>query len=280
MSSLQVANSNVQTLTTSTYEKITDPIEAAQKLGEWICKSGLFGVDRPDQGTILGLQCIVEKLPPLELAKRYHLIQGRLSLRADAMLALYRERGGRVVWLENSDKAARARWIYDGNDIEISYTINDAKAAGLLPPKPGSGWAKFPAAMLVARLTSKAVRLLCPEAVTGVYTPEEVQDFNQTAKTGYNATVSDSGPLEAFEEAKPVEPQTLEVVTDLSLQQKVEDLIDSNNIKLQAMMFLADKKWLGEGQTILDLGSARAAKILSKPDKFVEAVKSFAGVLA
>lgn len=280
MSSLQVANSNVQTLTTSTYEKITDPIEAAQKLGEWICKSGLFGVDRPDQGTILGLQCIVEKLPPLELAKRYHFIQGKLSLRADAMLALYRERGGKVVWLENSDKAARARWIYDGNDIEISYTSDDAKAAGLLPPKPGSGWAKFPAAMLVARLTSKAVRLLCPEAVTGVYTPEEVQDFNQTAKTVYSATVSDSGPLETFEEAKPVEPQTLEVVTDLSLQQKVEDLIDSNNIKLQAMMFLVDKKWLGEGQTILDLGSARAAKILSKPDKFVEAVKSFAGVLA
>lgn len=277
MSSLPVVTSNLQT---STYEKITDPIAAAEKLGEWICKSGLFGVDRPDQGTILGLQCIVEKLPPLELAKRYHFIQGRLSLRADAMLALYRERGGKVIWIETSDKAAKARFIYDGNDIEISYTADDAKAAGLLPAKPGSGWAKFPSAMLVARLTSKAVRMLCPEAVTGVYTPEEVQDFASPAKTVYVANASDSGPLEnvSFETAKPVQ---VELVIDAPKpQDRVVELIDANNLKLQAMMFLADKKWLGEGQGIADLSTTRCEKILEKPEKFIDAVKSFAGSLA
>jgi hypothetical protein len=277
MSSLPVVASNLQT---STYEKITDPIAAAEKLGEWICKSGLFGVDRPDQGTILGLQCIVEKLPPLELAKRYHFIQGRLSLRADAMLALYRERGGKVIWIETSDKAAKARFIYDGNDIEISYTADDAKAAGLLPAKPGSGWAKFPGAMLVARLTSKAVRMLCPEAVTGVYTPEEVQDFASPAKTVYVANASDSGPLEnvSFETAKPVQVEL--VIDSPKPQDRVVELIDANNLKLQAMMFLADKKWLGEGQGIADLSTTRCEKILEKPEKFIDAVKSFAGSLA
>lgn len=278
MSQLPVVHSS-STLATSTYEKINDPIQAAEKLGEWICKSGLFGVDRPDQGTILGLQCIVEKLPPLELAKRYHFIQGKLSLRADAMLALYRERGGKVIWIENSDKAAKARWVYDGNDIEISYTIEDAKAAGLIPAKPGSGWAKFPGAMLVARLTSKAVRLLCPEAVTGVYTPEEVSEFNSPVKTVYTANVSDS-PLESFENAKPVQVEVLPATDDRSLQDKVTDLIELNNVKLQAMLFLVDKKWIGEGQSISDLASTRCEKILENPDRFLNAVRKFAGVLA
>ncbi len=56
--------------------------------------------------------------------------------------------------------AAVALWTYDGNSCEISFTTEDAKLAGLLPAKPGSGWAKDPSAMLRARCISKAVEVI------------------------------------------------------------------------------------------------------------------------
>ena len=62
------------------------------------------------------------------------------------------------------------------------FTAEDAKKAGLLPAKPGSGWAKFPAEMLRARCISKAIRMLVRELLQGVYTPEEVADFAATAQ--------------------------------------------------------------------------------------------------
>lgn len=167
--------------TASSYDRVENPIAAAETLGMWIAKSGMFGAERPEQGHILALQCIVEKMPPLELTKHFHIIGGKLAMRSDAMLAGYRQRGGKVKWLQYDDKAAKAQWLYDGNDITLSYSIDDAKAAGLFPGRAGSGWQKNPADMLRARLISKAIRMLAPEVCTGHYTPEEVEDFNAPA---------------------------------------------------------------------------------------------------
>jgi hypothetical protein len=156
------------------YAALVDSMDALDRLGETIAYSGMFGAKNKEQGRILALQCVTEKKAPLELAKNYHLIDGKLSMRADAMLAGYRQRGGKVQWQQFDDKGAKARWIYDGNDLVLSYTLDDAQKAGAWPAKPGSNWAKFPAAMLRARLISTAVRMLAPEVNCGMYVPEEL----------------------------------------------------------------------------------------------------------
>ena len=256
--------------TVHTYDKVADPMAAATQLGEWICRSGMFGADRPEQGNLLALQCIVERKPPLELAKHYHVIQGRLSLRADAMLALYRERGGKVIWKQFDANGARAQWIYDGNDIELAYTADDAKAAGFLPARGGSGWAKFPAEMMRARLISKAVRMLCPEVVTGTYTPEEIADFAQPSPVQVLAT-----PPQA--KAVDVEVVPTTVTADepkLTLQAQVVELLAKADLLAAGREFLISKSWITSAETIKDLSESRAAKILAKPEAFTMAVSA------
>jgi hypothetical protein len=264
--------SNLPAVTTQnsvhTYDKVADPMAAATQLGEWICRSGMFGADRPEQGNLLALQCIVERKPPLELAKHYHVIQGRLSLRADAMLALYRERGGKVIWKQFDSAGARAQWIYDGNDIELAYTADDARAAGFLPARGGSGWAKFPAEMMRARLISKAVRMLCPEVVTGTYTPEEIADFAQPAPVQVLATQPQA-------KAVDVEVVPTAVTADepkLTLQAQVVELLAKADLLAAGREFLIAKSWITAAETIKDLSESRAAKILAKPEAFTMAV--------
>ncbi len=264
--------SNLPAVTTQntvhTYDKVADPMAAATQLGEWICRSGMFGADRPEQGNLLALQCIVERKPPLELAKHYHVIQGRLSLRADAMLALYRERGGKVIWKQFDAAGARAQWIYDGNDIELAYTADDAKAAGFLPARGGSGWAKFPAEMMRARLISKAVRMLCPEVVTGTYTPEEIADFAQPSPVQVLATQPQA-------KAVDVEVVPTAVTADepkLTLQAQVVELLAKADLLAAGREFLIAKGWITAAETIKDLSESRAAKILAKPEAFTMAV--------
>lgn len=265
--------------TVSSYDRVENPIAAAETLGNWISKSCMFGADRPEQGHILALQCIVEKMPPLEMMKHFHLIGGKLARRSDSMLAGYRERGGKVKWLQFDGEAARARWSYDGNDIELAYTLEDAKQAGLYPPqKPGSGWNKNRAEMLRARLISKAVRMLAPEVCTGQYTPEEIEDFNTPGKA--------ISPLAPKTEAVAVVVAVPEVIQDAVEVETVQDprldavfdLVEKEQITREATVFARAQKWISSEETLFDGGLAevRLNKILAKPAEFVAAVKAFA----
>src|SRR5438477_3091943 len=93
-------------------------------------------------------------------------------MRSDAMLAEYHRRGGKVKWKRSDKESAIADWSYlENENVEIGFTIEDARQAKLV--KPGSGWEKFPDAMLRARAISKALRMIAPEVVAGVYLPDE-----------------------------------------------------------------------------------------------------------
>jgi hypothetical protein len=263
------------TLTTNgvtAYDSV-DTATFALSLGTWISKSGLFGCSNIEQGTLLALQCIVERKAPLDLAKLYHIISGKLSLRADAMLGLYRERGGKVRWLQFDAKAASACWIYEGNEVVICYTREDAMMAGMLPAKAGGMWAKYPAEMLRARLISKSVRMLAPEVCAGVYTPEEVEDFKAPANVA---------PTTLLVPALPSSTVTSVVAIDnvpaLSPLAQLEALLKQHSIVAEANLFLLSQKWIEVD--ISDMQLVRIDKILAKPDAFVTAVKNYIAKLS
>lgn len=247
-------------LPVSAYDRV-DTAEFAAALGTWISKSGLFGCSNLEQGTLLALQCIVERKAPLDLAKLYHIIGGKLSLRADAMLGLYRERGGKVRWLQFDAKAASACWIYEGNEVVISYTREDATLAGLLPAKVGGMWAKYPAEMLRARLISKSVRMLAPEVCAGVYTPEEVEDFRTPVVSAPTVLLAVS--------STELEPAKLSTE---SPHEQLKTLLEQNSVTKEATDFLVGQKWMVKDLSEIQL--VRVNKILSKPEAFIKAVKS------
>ena len=255
-------NSNLANASNSVgiYNKITDPIQAIEKMGEMIWASGMFGCVKPEQGMVLAMQCLAEGKAPLELAKTYHIIEGKLTMRADAMLGRYLTTGGKVKLLVRSDTEVRAIWSKDGNDVEIASTLEEFKNNGIaLSAKGGlkDNWRKFPKQMLTARNVSEAVRLLAPQIISGIYTPEEVSDFSSQDK-----------PL-----PKPVEYQRIETKPEVVVDpaQAVIARLDEVLAKYEphASNYLIEKKLLREGQTYKNLDAMTAQRVLSNPAKIV-----------
>lgn len=165
------------------YDRVVDPMVFIKEFGKSIYESGMFGCRNQSQGEMMAMTCLTEKKTPIELARVYYIIDNKLSMRADAMLAEFRKAGGRQKWLTTGDDgiAARAAFIFENETIEIGYTIEEAKRALLVKSdKPNSNWVKDPGSMLRARTVSRAVRMLAPEIVAGYYTPEELGDGNES----------------------------------------------------------------------------------------------------
>ena len=154
-----------------------------EKMGNIIHTSGLFGYKNPEEVMALLMIADAEGIHPAMAMRRYHIIQGRPTIRSDAMLADFMERGGKVEWHDATNTKAEATFIAgNGNTVKSSFTIEDAERAGLCgkggiklfgQDKNGS-WQKHPDAMLRARLISKAIRMVDPACVCGIYTPEEL----------------------------------------------------------------------------------------------------------
>lgn len=164
----------------SVYDNIQDPLGFVEKMGTTFSQSGVAGVKTPAQGKVLALACIAEKLNPFEIDKRYHLIGGKLSMRPDAMLGELMNRGGKFTWIKQGDDGTAELEIeYKGSKLSTTYSMEDAKQAKLV--KSGGGWEKNPDAMLRARVTSKLMRMIAPDIVSGMYTPEETEEFTEEA---------------------------------------------------------------------------------------------------
>ena len=152
------------------------PFQEMQSMAEAIAASGLFGMK--DKNSVLALMAVAqsEGLHPATAARDFHIIQGRPALKADAMLARFQNAGGKVDWKEYTDDKVTGVFSHpNGGELAVTWTIEQASKIGLV--KPGSGWQKFPRAMLRSRCISEGIRSVFPGSVTGFYTPEEVETF-------------------------------------------------------------------------------------------------------
>lgn len=124
-------------------------------------------------GIELGLQ-------PMLALRTLRLVKGRISIAAETMLALAIARGVMIEWRQADDSAAILTMTRSGQAPYTStFTAEDAKRAGL----GGDNWAKYRPAMLRARAISAGVRAYCPDVVSGLYTPEEVESFDDAPRT-------------------------------------------------------------------------------------------------
>lgn len=169
------------------------PMNDIEKMGTAIAKSGLFGMKTPDQAVALMLIAQAEGMHPAIAARDYHVIQGRPALKADAMLARFQANGGKVNWDVYTDQEVKATFSHPaGGSITLSWTLEQAKRIGLAGK---DNWKNYPRAMLRARVISEGIRTVYPGCVVGVYTPEEVQDFEPTKRP-----MRDMGAVEVVQE--------------------------------------------------------------------------------
>jgi hypothetical protein len=169
-----------------------------------IAASGLFGMK--DKNSVLALMAVAqaEGLHPATAARDFHIIQGRPALKADAMLARFQNAGGKVDWKDYTDEKVTGVFTHpNGGSLAVTWTIEQATKIGLV--KPGSGWQKFPRAMLRSRCISEGIRSVFPGSVTGFYSPEEVADFEPAKEMGKVQVVPPVVTVNAGTEAITIE---------------------------------------------------------------------------
>ena len=157
------------------------PVNDIQTMAVAVVKSQLFGMKTVEQATALMLIAQAEGYHPALAARDYHIIQGRPTPKAETMMARFQQQGGKVEWKTLTDEEVTAVFSHpSGGSATVSWTILQAKAANLTSKDV---WRQYPRAMLRARVISEGIRTVYPGVSVGVYTPEELQDFDAKPAT-------------------------------------------------------------------------------------------------
>lgn len=145
------------------HAKPTLPIAAVSDLqivGNAIAQSGMFGSNNPGAGLVVAATCHSQGISLIEFIRTYHIVNGKPSMRADAMLAEFRKRGGKYAIIENSVNRAAAKFTFEGQEYNGEFSMEDAKRTGDCFDKGQlkHNWQHRPEDMLWARMVSRAVR--------------------------------------------------------------------------------------------------------------------------
>lgn len=146
-----------------------------ERLADYMAKSNLFGIKTKEQAISLMALSQAEGLHPAIAARDYHIVQGRPTLKADAMMARFQQAGGKVEWKDYTDEKVTGVFSHpQGGKVEISWTIEMAKKANLTGKDV---WRTYPRQMLRARTISEGIRTIYPGVAVGIYVPEEAEEM-------------------------------------------------------------------------------------------------------
>jgi hypothetical protein len=249
-----MTNQNALAVRESTaLEQITssagNQLDAIKVVGEWIAKSGLFGCTKQEQGMVIAIACREEGIGLVQFSQRYHITNdGKLVRKSSNYFAEFRKRGGKVKWLVDGDdgKLASAEFTFEGQTITRSFSIEQAKAQGLV--KPGSGWAKVPGNMLRARVLTNGIGMLCPEIVTG----EELEPMGEVRELKLPTATVTSVTIEGATRDIPVESVTVAPTLDVAAPEAAQaepplatpdDTLDTRPTLPEAMLDALQEKF-------------------------------------
>lgn len=110
-------------------------------------------------------------IPPMRALRHINVIQGKPTLSAELMMAKMLQGNVKCTWIKSDDKEAVLKAKRPTVEFTGRYTLEEARLAGLLTKE---GWKKYPGAMLRARVISLVARVVAPDLIGGLYTPEEL----------------------------------------------------------------------------------------------------------
>lgn len=179
-----------------------DSITELDKWGRFALQSGLI-----PQGTSLSqamalIQCGKEiGLQPLQSLRSMSFIKGRLTMSVQLQLALAKQRGVKIVDMKEEESSCEITLERSGEKITCSYTLEDAKKAGLV--KQDGNYEKYLKQMLRWRATGDCLRMIAPDLVMGLLSPEEAESieiFNPAPK------VNEAGIVDPTKKQAPEPP--------------------------------------------------------------------------
>ncbi len=189
---MAVREVEVMTPAPAEWERQLDPrsMRDARVLAEDMFKSKMFSA-YGNAPAVLSTVMVGRELglPAMASLRSIHNIEGRHGLAASLMVALVLKSGLAEYFepvsfteieatYETHRKGAR-------NPVRLTHTIEMARTAW---PKSkadweksfmASGWGRNPTDMLVARATSRLARMVYPDLLAGLYTPEELAEIRE-----------------------------------------------------------------------------------------------------
>jgi 5'-3' exonuclease len=167
------------------YERALDPrsMQDARILAKDLYQAAMFsGYGSPPAiltTVMLGREL---GLPAMASLRGIHNIEGKHALSAQTMVALCLKSGQFDYFERISSSATEATYeaMRKGarSPQRVTYTIDQARQAGLIKDK--SAWSKDPESMLIARASSRLARIVAPDIVGGLLTPDEVREARDT----------------------------------------------------------------------------------------------------
>lgn len=154
------------------------PYEQIEKMSRVITLSGLFGVNKPEQAMALMLVAQAEGMHPVTAARDYHIIQGKPTLKVDALLSRFIKAGGKIVYNKYTDQSVSVTASHpECGELTVDWDIARARQAGIANKDI---WKSYPRNMLRARAVSEAIHAIAPWVAVGVLTKEEAEDIPET----------------------------------------------------------------------------------------------------
>lgn len=157
-------------------------VSEAMQFAQLLCKSNLVPEsirDKPADVMIVMMTGRALGIDSITALRQIHVIKGRTTMDASLLRALaMRHPQCEYLTMVEDGSSGRSTWetmrTGQPKPVRITWTREDAKRAGLLGK---DNWKNYEPAMLRARASADLVRAVYPEVGAGLYTPEEVADF-------------------------------------------------------------------------------------------------------
>ncbi len=159
-----------------------EQVSSLERIAAIIAISGMGGFKTPEQATVAMLLALAEGIPLGRVIHEYHVINRRLSLRSECMLARFQKAGGTIQYIDRGPACVTVSATHPkGGSPTVSWTMARAREAGLTA---NPTWQKHPTSMLSARATAEAVRAVYPACLSGIITEEEAVEITTPPNNG------------------------------------------------------------------------------------------------
>lgn len=146
--------------------------------GQYLAKSGLLGINSAEQGFLVACTCHQTGISFIEFKQTYHIINNQLSKRSDKMQADFQKAGGVVEIIQKNPEGSIVKLTHGKTSYTSRCIWEEIKGEPFAVKSQNYATPRKRMQMMWARCISDGVRTVFPEVAAGVYTPEEVETFN------------------------------------------------------------------------------------------------------
>jgi hypothetical protein len=125
-------------------------------------------------------------------------IMGKITIAPQLMNAMIRRAGHKLKIDSNDQRSIIVGTRKDtGESCEVSFSLEDARKAGLV--KPNGGWEKYPSDMCFARALSRLARRLFPDVIGMAYVEGELDEEEKDKKENIETIETSSGEAKSID---------------------------------------------------------------------------------